>query len=701
MINYLELLYLISFTGILAVAYSYLLSGQILSASPGNARMQEIAEAIQIGAKAYLNRQYKTISVVGLIVLAIVTYFFNYLVGLGYFIGAFLSGVAGYVGMLISVKANVRTAEAARTSLQSGLTIAFKSGAITGLLVAGLALLAITIYYIILINLKVDNREIINALVALGFGASLISIFARLGGGIFTKGADVGADLVGKVEAGIPEDDPRNPAVIADNVGDNVGDCAGMAADLFETYAVTIVATMVLASIFSPQDYNLMVYPLAIGGSCIITSIIGTWFVKLGKSKNIMGALYKGFIVTALTSLLILYPVTDSIVGLNSTYNNNAGAIFTGFNLYICGVVGFVITGLLIWVTEYYTGTNYRPVKTVAKSSTTGHGTNVIQGLAISMEATAIPAIIIVAGILYTNSLAGLFGIAIAVTSMLALTGMVVALDAYGPVTDNAGGIAEMSKLPKNVRKTTDALDAVGNTTKAVTKGYAIGSAGLGALVLFAAYTEDIKYFSTIKNSALEGVNVTFDLSNPYVVAGLLIGGMLPYLFGSMGMQAVGRAGGSVVIEVRRQFKKIPGIMKGKRKPDYGKLVDLLTKAAIKEMIIPSLLPVLSPIILYYLILQIAGMEAALSSLGAMLLGVIITGLFVAVSMTAGGGAWDNAKKYIEDGNHGGKGSEAHKAAVTGDTVGDPYKDTAGPAVNPMIKITNIVALLLLAVIAG
>ena len=700
MLNYLELLYLISFTGILAVAYSYLLSGQIISSSPGNSRMQEIAEAIQIGAKAYLNRQYKTIAIVGVIVLAIVTYFFNYLVGLGYFIGAFLSGVAGYVGMLISVKANVRTAEASRKSLQSGLTIAFKSGAITGLLVAGLALLAITIYYIILINLNVDNREIINALVALGFGASLISIFARLGGGIFTKGADVGADLVGKVEAGIPEDDPRNPAVIADNVGDNVGDCAGMAADLFETYAVTIVATMVLASIFSPQDYNLMIYPLAIGGACIITSIIGTWFVKLGKSKNIMGALYKGFIVTAVTSLLIMYPVTNSLVGINNTYNNNAGAIFTGLDLYICGVVGFVITGLLIWVTEYYTGTDYRPVKTVAKSSTTGHGTNVIQGLAISMEATAIPALIIVAGILYTNSLAGLYGIAIAVTAMLALTGMVVALDAYGPVTDNAGGIAEMSKLPKNVRKTTDALDAVGNTTKAVTKGYAIGSAGLGALVLFAAYTEDIKYFSKVQNSALEGVNVTFDLSNPFVVAGLLIGGMLPYLFGSMGMQAVGRAGGAVVIEVRRQFKKIPGIMKGKRKPDYGRLVDLLTKAAIKEMIIPSLLPVLSPIILYFIILQIGGLEAALSSLGAMLLGVIITGLFVAVSMTAGGGAWDNAKKYIEDGNFGGKGSEAHKSAVTGDTVGDPYKDTAGPAVNPMIKITNIVALLLLAVIA-
>ncbi len=700
MTNYLELLYLISFTGILAVAYSYLLSGQIISSSAGNSRMQEIAEAIQIGAKAYLNRQYKTIAVVGLIVLAIVSYFFSYLVGLGYFIGAFLSGVAGYVGMLISVKANVRTAEASRRSLQSGLTIAFKSGAITSLLVAGLALLAITIYYIILINLNVDKREIINALVALGFGASLISIFARLGGGIFTKGADVGADLVGKVEAGIPEDDPRNPAVIADNVGDNVGDCAGMAADLFETYAVTIVATMVLASIFSPQDYNLMVYPLAIGGACIVTSIIGTWFVKLGNSKNIMGALYKGFIVTAITSLIIMYPVTDSIIGMQSTYNNNAGAIFSGFDLYICGLVGFVITGLLIWVTEYYTGTDYRPVKTVAKSSTTGHGTNVIQGLAISMEATAIPALIIVAGILYTNSLAGLYGIAIAVTAMLALTGMVVALDAYGPVTDNAGGIAEMSKLPKNVRKTTDALDAVGNTTKAVTKGYAIGSAGLGALVLFAAYTEDIKYFSKVSGSALEGINVTFDLSNPFVVAGLLIGGMLPYLFGSMGMQAVGRAGGAVVIEVRRQFKKIPGIMKGKRKPDYGRLVDLLTKAAIKEMIIPSLLPVLSPIVLYFIILQIGGIEAALSSLGAMLLGVIITGLFVAVSMTAGGGAWDNAKKYIEDGNFGGKGSDAHKSAVTGDTVGDPYKDTAGPAVNPMIKITNIVALLLLAVIA-
>jgi K(+)-stimulated pyrophosphate-energized sodium pump len=694
-----ELLYVIIFTGLIAVFYSYLLSKQILKASPGNAKMQEIAEAIQIGAKAYLKRQYITIAIVGLVVLAIVSYFFSYLVGLGYLIGATLSGIAGYVGMLISVKANVRTAEASRKSLQSGLTMAFKSGAITGLLVAGLALLSISIYYLILIDLNVDSREIINALVALGFGASLISIFARLGGGIFTKGADVGADLVGKVEAGIPEDDPRNPAVIADNVGDNVGDCAGMAADLFETYAVTIVATMVLASIFFTSNANMMVYPLAIGGSCILTSIAGTFFVRLGKTKNIMNALYKGFIATAVLSLIILYPVTDSILGLESEFivSNKS---FTGLDLYICGVTGLVITGLLIWITEYYTGTNYRPVRSIAQSSTTGHGTNVIQGLAVSMEATAIPALIIVIGILYTNSVAGLFGIAIAVTSMLALTGMVVALDAYGPVTDNAGGIAEMAKLPKSVRKTTDALDAVGNTTKAVTKGYAIGSAGLGALVLFAAYTEDIKFFSQVKGSALEGIEVSFDLSNPFVVVGLLVGGMLPYLFGSMGMQAVGRAGGAVVVEVRRQFKKIPGIMKGTRKPDYGRLVDLLTKAAIKEMIIPSLLPVLSPVVLYFIILPIGGISAALSTLGAMLLGVIITGLFLAISMTAGGGAWDNAKKYIEDGNFGGKGSEAHKAAVTGDTVGDPYKDTAGPAVNPMIKITNIVALLLLAVIA-
>ncbi len=695
----MENLYLIILAGIIAVVYSYFLSNQIISSSPGNSKMQEIAEAIQIGAKAYLNRQYKTIAIVGVVVLIIISYFFSLLVGLGYLIGALLSGVAGYVGMLISVKANVRTAEASRKSLQSGLTMAFKSGAITGLLVAGLALLAISLYYWALLAFEVDNRELINALIALGFGASLISIFARLGGGIFTKGADVGADLVGKVEAGIPEDDPRNPAVIADNVGDNVGDCAGMAADLFETYAVTIVATMVLSSIFFVNNSDMMIYPLAIGGGCIIASIIGTFFVRLGKSKNIMGALYKGFIVTALISLVLLYPITSHVIGLENIFKVGDKS-FTGIDLYYCGVVGLAVTGLLIWVTEYYTGTNYRPVKSVARSSTTGHGTNVIQGLAVSMEATALPAIIIVAGIIITNQLAGLFGIAIAVTAMLALTGMVVALDAYGPVTDNAGGIAEMSKLPKNVRKTTDALDAVGNTTKAVTKGYAIGSAGLGALVLFAAYTEDIKFFSKVSGSALEGIDVSFDLSNPFVVIGLLFGGMLPYLFGSMGMQAVGRAGGAVVIEVRRQFKKIPGIMKGKRKPDYGRLVDLLTKAAIKEMIVPSLLPVLSPIVLYLVIYSIGGLEAALSSVGAMLLGVIVTGLYVAISMTAGGGAWDNAKKYIEDGNFGGKGSESHKAAVTGDTVGDPYKDTAGPAVNPMIKITNIVALLLLAVIA-
>jgi len=693
------ILNLIIIAGLLAIFYGYVVGKQILSASPGNSKMQEIAAAIQEGARAYLNRQYKTIAIVGVVILIIITFALGIWVGLGYFIGAFLSGAAGYVGMLVSVQANVRTAEASRKGLSAGLNIGFKSGAVTGMLVAGLALLSISIYYLLLIKLNIDNREIINALVGLGFGASLISIFARLGGGIFTKGADVGADLVGKVEAGIPEDDPRNPAVIADNVGDNVGDCAGMAADLFETYAVTIVATMVLSSIFFVDNLNMMIYPLAIGGACILTSIAGTFFVRLGKNKNIMGALYKGFIATAIFSIIILYPITDKIIGLDNYYKST-NAEFNGFGLYVCGITGLVITGLIIWVTEYYTGTKFRPVISVAKSSTTGHGTNVIQGLAVSLEATALPALIIVGGILYTNHIAGLFGIAIAVTTMLALAGMVVALDAYGPVTDNAGGIAEMSNLPKNVRKTTDALDAVGNTTKAVTKGYAIGSAGLGALVLFAAYTEDIKFFSKISGSRLENISVNFDLSNPFVVVGLLIGGMLPYLFGSMSMQAVGRAGGAVVIEVRRQFKKIPGIMKRKRKPDYGRLVDLLTKAAIKEMIIPSLLPVLSPIILYIIIYMIGGIEAALSSVGAMLLGVIITGLFVAISMTAGGGAWDNAKKYIEDGKFGGKGSDAHKAAVTGDTVGDPYKDTAGPAVNPMIKITNIVALLLLAVIA-
>jgi K(+)-stimulated pyrophosphate-energized sodium pump len=555
----------------------------------------------------------------------------------------------------------------------------------------------------------ITDRVVIDSLVALGFGASLISIFARLGGGIFTKGADVGADLVGKVEAGIPEDDPRNPATIADNVGDNVGDCAGMAADLFETYAVTVVATMVLAAIyFAGQDIveNLMIYPLAIGGMCIFTSILGTFFVRLGANGSIMGALYKGFIATGVLSLIALYPLTDYIVGLDTSLQIGDSS-FTGLDLFYCGAIGLVITALIIVITEYYTSTEYRPVRSIAKASVTGHGTNVIQGLAVSLEATALPALLIIIGIIVAYGFAGLFGIAIAVSSMLALAGFVVALDAFGPVTDNAGGIAEMSELPEEVRNTTDALDAVGNTTKAVTKGYAIGSAGLGALVLFAAYTEDLKHFISKANEAgassfqyFSGVEVDFSLSNPYVVVGLFFGGMLPYLFGAMGMMSVGRAGGKVVEEVRRQFKEHPGIMEGTEKPDYGRAVDMLTKAAIKEMIIPSLLPILSPIICFFAVDAIAGKSAAFSALGAMLLGVIVNGLFVALSMTSGGGAWDNAKKYIEDGNYGGKGSEAHKAAVTGDTVGDPYKDTAGPAVNPMIKITNIVALLLLAILA-
>ena len=688
--------------GLAALLYGFITSRQILSLGSGNDKMQEISKAIQEGARAYLNRQYMTIGIVGIIIFILIWLIFGLSSAVGFLIGAFFSGAAGYVGMNISVRANVRTAHAASSSLAEGLSVSFKSGAVTGMLVAGFALLSIAFYYFILSNSgNFEGRDIVAPLVSLGFGASLISIFARLGGGIFTKGADVGADLVGKVEAGIPEDDPRNPAVIADNVGDNVGDCAGMAADLFETYIVTVVATMVLASIFFSGDLKdtMMMYPLSIAGVCIISSIIGTYFVRLGNSENVMFALYKGFLASSILSAVLLYFITDHVIGIDSTFSVGEKS-FTGISLFYCGLLGLIITGLIIWVTEYYTGTNYRPVQSIAKASTTGHGTNVIQGLAISLEATALPAIIIVAGILLTYSLAGLFGIAIAVTSMLALAGMVVALDAYGPVTDNAGGIAEMSKLEEGVRKTTDALDAVGNTTKAVTKGYAIGSAGLGALVLFAAYTEDLEHFTSDPESKLYGLNVSFDLSNPYVVSGLLLGGLLPFLFSAMSMTAVGRAASAVVIEVRRQFKEISGIMEGTGKPEYGTCVDILTKAAIKEMIIPSMLPVLSPIIVYYVILFIAGQAAALSCLGALLLGVIVTGLFVAISMTAGGGAWDNAKKYIEDGHYGGKGSEAHKSAVTGDTVGDPYKDTAGPAINPMIKITNIIALLLLASIS-